>query len=129
MIGWVCGPMGSSMPLADRAVAGPPDADDAAVLDADVGLDHAEHRVHDDDPGDDRIELGRRRPALGGPRPEGLGVAPDRLVAGRLAVLADADPQVGIAEADRVADGRAVAGQPFGGGQPAHRSLTAPGPG
>ena len=45
-------------PVADRVVAGPPDADDAAVLDPDVGLDHAEHRVQDEGAGHDRVELG-----------------------------------------------------------------------
>ena len=46
-----------------------------------------------------------------------------RLVAGRLAVLADADPQVGVAEADAVAGRRAVAGEALvrarGGSSPA----------
>ena len=49
------------------------------------------------------------------PRPERLGVAPDRLVAGRLAVLLDPDPQVGVAEADPVAGRRAEAGAPLRG--------------
>ena len=78
--------------VADRAVAGPSDADDPAVLDADVGLDDAEDRVDDERAGDDRVELrvgpgrslGRsgagassrsprsaRRPAPGGPRRPG----------------------------------------------------------
>ena len=108
--------------VADGVVAGPADADDPPVLDADVRLDRAEDRVEDERP--------RRRPhrapsrdapTLGRPRPDRLGVAPDRLVAGGLAVLRHADPQVGVAEADPVVRRRAVAGQPLGGGEAGHR--------
>ena len=65
MIGWVCGPIGSSMPSLIAAVARPPDADDPPVLDADVRLDRADERVEDERAGDDDVELGRTRPALG----------------------------------------------------------------
>ena len=39
MIGRVCGPISQLDPVADRRVARPPDPDDPAVLDPDVGLD------------------------------------------------------------------------------------------
>ena len=128
MIGWVCGPIGSSMPSLIAGVAGPPDPDDPAVLDADVGLDDADDGIDDERAGDDDVELRRARPALGRARPEGLRVAPDRLVAGRLAVLLDADPEVGVAEADAVAGRRAVAGEAFLRGEPAHGRPVAPSP-
>ena len=51
-------------PVADRGVAGPPDPDDPAVLDPDVGLDDADRRIDDERAGDDGVELRRRaRPA------------------------------------------------------------------
>ena len=66
----------------DRRVAGPPDADDPAVLDADVGLDDADER------GRRRARPRRRRRAPTDPAGPGsprgrmrLRVAPDRLVA------------------------------------------------
>ena len=121
MTGWVCGPIGSSMPSLIDGIAGPPDADDAAVLDADVGLDDPDEGIDDERPGDDDVELRRARPALGRAGPDGLGVAPDRLVVVCLAVLLDADPEVGVTEADAVAGRGAVAGEPFLRGEPAHR--------
>ena len=59
MIGRVCGPIGELDAVADRAAAGPSDADDPAVLDADVGLDAAEDRVEHERAGDDRVQLRR----------------------------------------------------------------------
>ena len=120
------------MPSLMPVVAGAPDADDAAVLDADVGLDGAEDRVEDERAGDDHVELGVGRPALGRARSDRLGVAPDRLVAGRLAVVLDADPQVGVAEADAVAGRGAVAGEALGRGEaasPSGRATRVDGPG
>ena len=74
-------------------------------------LTHAEDGIDDEDPGDDRVQLRRTGRALGHPVPDRLGVAPDRLVTGRLAVLGDLDPQVRVAEADAVAGRRPVAGE------------------
>ena len=109
-------------PVADRWVAGPTDADDPAVLDADVGLDDADRRVDDDRAGHDHVELRRARPArLGHPVAQVLRVAPLRLVAGRLAVLGDADPEIAVGEADAVAGRRPVAGEVLLGGEAAHR--------
>ena len=121
MIGWVCGPMRSSIPSTDPLVPGPPDADDAPVLDPDVGLDGTDDRVEHERAGDDDVQLGIARPALGRARSKRLGVAPDRLVAGSLAVVFDADPQVGVTEADAIAGGRTVAGEALGGGEALHR--------
>ena len=78
----------------------------SALIDPDDRVEHEGAR-------DDGVELPVRGPSLGRVRPEGLRVAPDRLVAGRLAVLRDADPQVGVAEPDPVAGGRSVAGEAF----------------
>ena len=47
------------MPSLIVAVAGASDAHDAAILDADVGLDDADDRVDDQRAGDDDVELGR----------------------------------------------------------------------
>ena len=55
-------------------------------------------------------------------RSEGLGVAPDRLVAGGLAVALDADPQVRVAEAHVVVRGRAEACETLGRGEAFHRN-------
>ena len=87
--------------VADRAVAGAADPDDPAVLDPDVGLDGADERIEHERPGHDDVELARARPALDAPRADRLGVAPDRFVAGRLAVLGDPDPEVGVGRAGR----------------------------
>ena len=62
----------------------------------------------DDDRADDHgVELRRAdRARLGQPEPDVLRVAPDRLVAERLAILLDADPEVRVAEPDAVAGRR-----------------------
>ena len=106
--------------VADRAVARPPDADDPPVLDADVRLDRADERVEDERAGDDDIELGRTRAALDRPGSQRLRVAPDRFVARCLAVLGDADPQVGVGQADAIAGARAVACEAIGRGEAGH---------
>ena len=99
-------------PVADRRVPRPPDADDPAVLDPDVGLHDADRRVDDDRAGDDDVELRGSGPAgLRHPAAEVLRVAPLRLVAGRLAVLGDADPEVAVGEADPVAGRGTVPGE------------------
>ena len=114
-------PDGQLDPVADARVAGAADPDDPSVLDADVRLEDPEHRIDDERAGKDRIELRRRRPPLGRAWPQGLAVAPDRLVAWRLPILADPDPEVGVAEPDLVSSGRAKAGEPLGGGEPVQR--------
>ena len=117
MIGCVCGPIGSSMPSLIAAVTGPPDPDDPAVLDPDVRLDARRRR-----------DRGRRAPAmttsssdgLGRPwadaRADGLRVAPDRLVAGRLAILARRGPRGRCRRAGRGrrSSGRSGRGGPSG---------------
>ena len=93
-------------------VAGLADARDEPVLDADVALDHAEHRVHDHGVGDDQVQG-----ALGG---GGLGVG-GHAVAHRLAaavhhlvpvralahVLLDLYDEIGVGEPEPVAHGGA----------------------
>ncbi len=90
--------------VADRRVAGRADAHDPAVLDADVRLHHAQHRVDDDRADQDRVELARVGLAgLHLAQPDRLAVAPQRLVAVRLAVLLDGQPQVRIGNPDAIA--------------------------
>jgi hypothetical protein len=90
-------------------VAGLADGADAPVLDADVGLHHAEHGVDDRHVGDHQV--GR---AAGAGDPvvhahafaQALAAAEDDLVAGRAAQVAlDLDEQTGVAETDAVAGG------------------------
>ena len=101
-------------PVRDRRVARPAHADDASVLDSDVGLDHADRRIDHDRTGDDDVELGVRRPGgLRHPRPEILRIAPLRLVARCLPILTDPDPQVRVPQPDPIGDGRAVSRQPL----------------
>jgi hypothetical protein len=122
-IGAVCGPMSSSIRSLIARFPARPTPTSAAVLDADVGLDDADRRVDDDRARDDDVELRRARAArLGHPAAEVLRVAPLRLVAGRLAVLRDADPEVAVGEADPVAGRRAVAGEALLRGEAAHAS-------
>src|SRR4029453_8574124 len=80
--------------VGDGAVPGTPDPDDPTVLDADVRLDDTDDGVHDKGAGDDDVELGRAGTPLHRVRADRLRVAPDRLVAGCLAVGLDADPEV-----------------------------------
>jgi hypothetical protein len=102
-------------PVADRRVAGPPDPDDPALLDSDVGLDDPDRWIDQKRPGDDGIQLGVRRAArLGHPRPERLPVAPDRLVAASLAVVGHLDPEVSVGQSHPVAGRRAIASESFG---------------
>ena len=129
MIGWVCGPMGRSMPPLTASLPARPTPTMRPSLIPMSALTHAEHRVERRAaPAMTASSSDGRRPALGRPRPERLGVAPDRLVAGRLAILADADPQVGVAEADlrRRRSGRSGPAVPraTAGSSVAHRART-----
>ena len=131
VIGAVCGPIGRSMPSRDARVAGPPDADDPPVLDPDVGLHDADDGVDDEGADHDRVQLGRA--GLRGLRhadAEVLRVAPDRLVARRLAILADTDAEACVAEADEVARRGPEPGEPLGtreAGHPAPAPAVGPG--
>src|SRR5207244_5379356 len=87
------------------------------VLDADVGLDHADHGIEDQGPGDDDVELRRGRSSLRHPRPEVSGIAPERFVAGGLTVIGHAEPEVGVAEPDPVSSRRTVPLAPLVGAQ------------
>jgi hypothetical protein len=97
----------------DARVAGVADPDDAAVLDADVGLDDAELRVEDEGVGDDEVEAvgveggGRLAHAVA----DDLAAAELDLVAVAAAlgdeVALDLDEQLGVGEADAVARGGA----------------------
>src|SRR5690606_11589860 len=84
------------------------DADDPAVADADIGLDHAPV-VEDDRPGDHQVggALRARARRLAHRLADHLPAAEQHLVAGRgsaAAVLGDLDQQVGVGQPDAVAD-------------------------
>ena len=93
----------------DTGVARVADADDAAVLDADVGLDDAEERIEDEGVGDDEVErLGVGRGGrLAHAVADDLAAAELHLVAvaGGLGdeVALDLDEELGVGEADAVA--------------------------
>ena len=83
--------------------------DDAAVLDSDVGLDDARHRIENQRVGDDQVERlgGERQGRLAHAVADDLAAAEFHLVA-VAAVLRDQvalhlDPQIGVGEADLVA--------------------------
>ena len=90
----------------DVRVAGPPDTHDAAVLDADVGLDDPDQRIDDDRAADHGVELalGRRAVVLAHPRAQVLRVAPQDLIGGLGQVRFDPYPEIGIAQSHPVAD-------------------------
>ena len=95
----------------DVRIAGPPHADDQAVLHPDVRLEDAEHGIDDDDVADQEVELARRGQAVvhhqaGAQR---LAPAAQHLVAVARVVALDQREQVRVAEADAVARGGPVA--------------------
>ena len=91
----------------DVGVAGLADAGDLAVLDADVGLDDPP-MVDDQRIGDDGVDgaLGARDLALAHAVADHLAAAELHLLAVDGEVLLDLDDQLGVGEADPVADGR-----------------------
>ena len=107
----------------DVGIAGLADADDLAVLDADVGLDDAPV-VDDQRIGDDRVDgaFAARELRLAHAVADDLAAAELHLLAIGGEVLLHLDDEVGIGEADLVAGGRAehigigVAGNPVGHG-------------
>ena len=92
-------------------VAGLADADDAAVADADVGLDDAPV-VEDHRAGDHQVgrALGAGRGRLAHRLADDLAAAEHHLVAAGAAVLGDLDQQVGVGQPDAVAGGGPVEG-------------------
>ena len=102
--------------VGDVRVARPPDPGDPPVLDPDVRLHDAEERIEHDRARDDRVELalGGRAVVLGHPGAPVLRVAPERLVGRIREVALDPDPEVGVAQPDAVAGGRAVARRVLG---------------
>ena len=105
------GPGADHQPVGDAVhdvrVAGLADTDDAAVVDADVGLDDADQGIEDDGVRDDQVERAggvREARRLGHPVPDGLAAAEDRLVAGH--------GQVALDLADEVRVGQTGTGRP-----------------
>ena len=87
-------------------IAGLADRADAAVLDADVGLHHAQHRVDDRHVRDDEVGRAGMRAPVVHPHAfaQALAAAEDDLVAGRAAQVAlDLDEEAGVAQPDAVA--------------------------
>ena len=131
----VPGPMTSrgSTPALGQRVARLADGHDPAVADADVPLDDPpvvdDHRV-----GDDQVAVGRAHRlverALVLAVPDRLAAAEDRLLAVVGVVLFDLDDQLGVGQADAVADGRSVLlGVGFSRESHAHGSLPPAGSG
>ena len=94
-----------------RRVAGLADADDLAVLDADIALDDAEHRIDHQRIAEKHVErahgavvAGRQAEAVA----QRLAAAMQALLARDGEVMLDLGQQRGVAEADRIALGRAV---------------------
>ena len=120
----VVGPISSagSTPSIDVGVAGLAERDDAAVLDADVAVDDAPVVEHDD-VGDHEVgrALGSRARALQHRLADRLAAAEHGLVAADAAVLLDLEPEVGVGEAQLVADRRAVQRAVAIAADPAHR--------
>ena len=94
--------------VGDVGVSRLADGDDPTVADSDVGLDHApvveDHRAGDDEIG---RALGSGGHRLAHRLADDLAAPEDGLVAGPAAVLGDLDEEVGVRQADAVADRRA----------------------
>ena len=94
-------------------VAGLPDADDPAVLHADVGLDDPDHGIHHDGGGDDEVEDPVGVPQTGHLThavAQRLPAAVDGLLAGQQQAALDSGDQVCVGQPEPVADGRSVEG-------------------
>ena len=92
----------------DVRVAGLADGGDAAVLQADVGLDDAGHGIDDQRVGDDGIDGFRRNAlALAHAVADDLAAAEFHFFAVDRVVLLDLDDQFGIGQTQAVAGGRA----------------------
>ena len=127
MIGWVWGPMTRSIP---SLMSGLPARPMPAIRPSLMPMSALTTRTIGSTTTTPAITAsssdgaaGRGRLVLGHPRPEVLGITPDRLVALRLPVGRDADPEVGVAQPDAIAGRWSVAGQPLLGGEAAHRPV------
>ena len=94
-----------------RRVAGFADADDFPVLDADVALDDAEHRIDHQRIAQKHVErahgavIARRHAETIAQR---LAAAMQALFAGNGEIMLDLGEKRGVAKADRIANGRAI---------------------
>ena len=95
--------------VGDIGVAGLAERDDPPVAHADVAF-HDTGVVEDDGVCDHEVRgtLGTSRHALVHRLADRLAATEDRLVAAAAAILFDFDPEIGVGQPDRVADGRAV---------------------
>ena len=94
-----------------RRVAGLADCDDTSILDSDIALHHAQHRVDDHRVGDEHVERALGAIVAGGqPQPvaQRLAAAVQALVARHGVVVLDLGDQGGVAQPQRIALGRAI---------------------
>ena len=98
----------------DGGIAGLAEADDAAVLDAEIAFDDADHRIDDEDVAEQEVERALRAGHAGG-EPDAvaqrLAAAMQAFVAVDGVILLDDGDQRGIGQADAVADRRAIEGR------------------
>ena len=95
----------------DGGIAGLAEADDAAVLDAEIAFDDTDDRIDDEDVAEQEVERALRAGHAGG-EPDAvaqrLAAAVQAFVAVDGVILLDDGDQRGVGEANAVADGRAV---------------------
>ena len=95
----------------DGGIAGLAEADDAAVLDAEVAFDDADHRIDDQNVAEQQVERALRAGHAGG-EPDAvaqrLAAAVQAFIAVNGVILLDDGDQRGVGEANAVADRRAV---------------------
>ena len=91
-------------------IAGLADADDAAVADAEVAFDDAEHGIDDHDVAEQEVQraLGAGDAGHANPVAQGLAAAVQAFVAVNRVILFDDRGQRGVAEPNPVACGRAI---------------------
>ncbi len=99
-------------PIHGLRVAGLANAADAPVLDADIGLHHPQHCIHDGDVGDHEIRCaGRAREPVVHAHAfaQAFAAAEDHFIARTAAQVAlDFDKQAGIAQTNAIPDRRAI---------------------
>ena len=95
----------------DRGIAGLAEADHAAVLDAEIAFDDADHRIDDENVAQKQIQRALRAGHAGG-KPDAvaqrLAAAVQAFIAIDGVILLDDGDQRGVGKTNAIADGRAV---------------------